>query len=44
MNRKYIGVFDSGIGGLTAVKHLIEKLPNENVVFLADTLNSFPYN
>ncbi|MBQ1534444.1 MAG: glutamate racemase [Erysipelotrichaceae bacterium] len=42
MNRKYIGVFDSGIGGLTAVKHLIEELPNENVVFLADTLN-MPY-
>ena len=42
MKREYIGVFDSGIGGLTAVKHLIEELPNENVVFLADTLN-MPY-
>ena len=42
MSKRYIGVFDSGIGGLTAVKHLIEKLPHENVVFLADTLN-MPY-
>ena len=42
MKKKYIGVFDSGIGGLTVVKHLIEKLPDENIVFLADTKN-MPY-
>ncbi|MBQ6479417.1 MAG: glutamate racemase [Erysipelotrichaceae bacterium] len=42
MNKKYIGVFDSGIGGLTVVRNLIAQLPNENIVFLADTKN-MPY-
>ncbi|MBR3264430.1 MAG: glutamate racemase [Erysipelotrichaceae bacterium] len=42
MSRKYIGVFDSGLGGLTTVRSLIEKLPQENVVFLGDTKN-VPY-
>lgn len=32
-----IGVFDSGIGGLTAVKELARLLPNENIVYLGDT-------
>lgn len=32
-----IGVFDSGIGGLTAVKELIKLLPNENIIYLGDT-------
>lgn len=32
-----IGVFDSGIGGLTAVKELAKLLPNENIVYLGDT-------
>jgi len=32
-----IGVFDSGIGGLTVVKHLIDALPNENIVYFGDT-------
>ncbi|MEP6602688.1 MAG: glutamate racemase [Spartobacteria bacterium] len=32
-----IGVFDSGIGGLTVVKALQELLPNENIVYLGDT-------
>ena len=30
MNNDAIGVFDSGIGGLTAVKELNKLLPNEN--------------
>lgn len=38
MNRfDAIGVFDSGIGGLTAVKELASLLPNENIVYLGDT-------
>ena len=41
-SEKYIGVFDSGIGGLTVVKALLEKLPNENVVYLGDTKH-MPY-
>ena len=32
-----IGVFDSGIGGLTVVKALCELLPNEDIVYLGDT-------
>jgi glutamate racemase len=32
-----IGVFDSGIGGLTVVKALRELLPNEHVFYLGDT-------
>ncbi|MEE1056571.1 MAG: glutamate racemase [Acutalibacteraceae bacterium] len=32
-----IGVFDSGMGGLTAVKELIHFLPHENIVYFGDT-------
>ncbi|MBL7036509.1 glutamate racemase [Candidatus Microgenomates bacterium] len=32
-----IGVFDSGIGGLTVVKQLKKILPKENIVYLGDT-------
>ncbi len=32
-----IGVFDSGIGGLTVVKKIREKIPGANVVYLGDT-------
>lgn len=32
-----IGVFDSGIGGLTVLKELIRLLPNENFIYLGDT-------
>ena len=32
-----IGVFDSGLGGLTVEKAIKEKLPNENIVYLCDT-------
>ena len=32
-----IGVFDSGIGGLTVVKRLALTLPNENIVYFGDT-------
>mgnify|MGYP003236253368 CR=1 FL=1 len=37
MNNAAIGVFDSGVGGLTCVKELIKLLPNENIVYLGDT-------
>ena len=36
-NEKPIGVFDSGIGGLTVVKHLSTVLPNEHIVYFGDT-------
>ena len=32
-----IGVFDSGLGGLTVVKELAKILPHENIVYLGDT-------
>jgi glutamate racemase len=32
-----IGVFDSGLGGLTVVKELIYQLPNESIVYFGDT-------
>jgi len=32
-----IGVFDSGLGGLTVVKELIRQLPQENIVYFGDT-------
>ncbi len=37
-NRNYaIGVFDSGLGGLTVVKELIRQLPREDIVYFGDT-------
>lgn len=36
-NQDPIGVFDSGIGGLTVVKEIIKKLPNESIIYLGDT-------
>jgi len=32
-----IGVFDSGVGGLTVVRSLAERLPKEEIVYLGDT-------
>ena len=37
-----IGVFDSGIGGLTVLKRLIEKYSNNEYVYYGDTKN-IPY-
>ncbi|MCY7360597.1 MAG: aspartate/glutamate racemase family protein, partial [Ignavibacteria bacterium] len=37
-----IGVFDSGIGGLTVAKSLFEILPNENIIYFGDTAR-LPY-
>ena len=37
MDNRAIGVFDSGLGGLTAVRRLREALPGEDVVYLGDT-------
>src|SRR4026207_233274 len=36
-NSQPIGVFDSGIGGLTVVKALRDRLPNETIVYLGHT-------
>ncbi|MGH3412619.1 MAG: glutamate racemase [Marmoricola sp.] len=37
-----IGVFDSGFGGLTVVRAVIDQLPNESVLYLGDTARQ-PY-
>ncbi|MGQ9649338.1 MAG: glutamate racemase [Phycisphaerae bacterium] len=37
MNDRPIGVFDSGLGGLTVVRALQEQLPNETVIYFGDT-------
>lgn len=39
---KPIGIFDSGVGGLTVWKELVKELPNENVIYYADSANC-PY-
>lgn len=37
MNQEAIGIFDSGLGGLTAVREMLEILPNENIIYFGDT-------
>ncbi len=37
MNRSPIGIFDSGIGGLTVARALFEQLPGESTVYFGDT-------
>ncbi len=32
-----IGIFDSGVGGLTVVQEILKKLPKENIVYFGDT-------
>lgn len=32
-----IGVFDSGLGGLSAVREFLHILPNENIIYFGDT-------
>ena len=37
INSSPIGVFDSGVGGLTVVREILRRLPNENLIYLGDT-------
>lgn len=41
-NKSPIGVFDSGIGGITVVKSIIDRLPQENIIYFGD-LARLPY-
>jgi len=37
MDRRPIGVFDSGVGGLTVMRELLHELPNEKIIYFGDT-------
>ena len=37
MDNRPIGVFDSGLGGLTAVREIMQLLPNEDIIYFGDT-------
>lgn len=37
MDNRPIGVFDSGVGGLTVVKEILKILPNEKIIYVGDT-------
>jgi glutamate racemase len=41
-NQKRIGIFDSGVGGLTVLKALYQQLPNESILYFGDT-DRVPY-
>ena len=36
MKNRPIGVFDSGVGGLTVVRALMDRLPGEHIIYLGD--------
>jgi glutamate racemase len=42
MDERPIGLFDSGFGGLTVARAVIDLLPNENLVYIGDT-GRYPY-
>ena len=42
MNDAPIGIFDSGVGGLTVARAIGDQLPRESLVYIGDTLHS-PY-
>lgn len=42
MNDAPIGIFDSGVGGLTVARSILDQLPQESIHYIGDTANS-PY-
>lgn len=42
MNDAPIGIFDSGVGGLTVARAVIDQLPHESILYIGDTANG-PY-
>ena len=42
MNEEKIGVFDSGIGGVTVLREILKVLPNEDYIYYSDSKNN-PY-
>ncbi len=41
-NARPIAVFDSGVGGISVLKHIHQQLPNENLLYVADSIHA-PY-
>ena len=41
-NEKPIGVFDSGVGGISVLRELVKIMPNEDYIYLGDSINA-PY-
>ena len=41
MDKRPIGMFDSGVGGMTVFSKLIKELPNEDVIYFGDLLYLF---
>lgn len=41
-NKKAIGIFDSGFGGLTVMSEIIKEMPNENIIYFGDNART-PY-
>ncbi len=41
-NEKYIAVFDSGVGGISVLRRLLEVLPDEKYLYFGDSINA-PY-
>lgn len=42
MNKEPIGIFDSGVGGLTVARRIMEELPEEQIIYFGDTAR-LPY-
>ena len=42
MDNRPIGFFDSGVGGVTTIPHIMRMLPNESIIFFGDTART-PY-
>ena len=42
LKTKPIGIFDSGVGGLTVVKSLLDNMPEESFIYFGDTAH-VPY-
>ncbi|MFH1415839.1 MAG: glutamate racemase [Elusimicrobiota bacterium] len=41
-DKRPVGIFDSGVGGLTVLQAVAERLPNENIIYFGDTAH-LPY-
>ena len=40
MNDAPLGIFDSGVGGLTVARSILDQLPHESTLYIGDTLNT----